>query len=113
MNILLAIVTALIIGALAPFISFATSGLLEAGRRGRAYQRIKNEPTIYKGVKLTRLECTGHHGPLMGPCLIVDIQVGRIVVENIERTEQMTFTGRELEALHPVVDISTQKNTYR
>ena len=111
MNILLAILTALLIGALAPFIAFATSGLIESGKRRRAFQRIVNERTLYKGVELARLECTGHHGPLMGPCRIVNIEVGRIVVHSLDGTEMITFTGRELEALHPVIRITSNNPT--
>ena len=104
MSILTSLLTAGLIALVSPFIAFFTHKHIEQGRRERAYQRIIDEPLIQVGTVLTRLELEGHGQPLMGRCYIKKIEVGRVVIVSEDLTEVMTFTGRELEALHPAID---------
>ena len=55
-------------------------------------------------VALERLEISGRETPLVGRCRITSLAVGRMEVQSLDMPPvAMSFTGREFEALHPVV----------
>ena len=105
MDTLTGILVALTVAALAPIAAFVSERFVEAGRRRRAYRRIVAEPLIRVGTELERLEISGRDQPLLGRCRITSLAVGRMEVHSLDSTPlvAMSFTGREFEALHPVV----------
>ena len=105
MSLITAVVTACLIGFLSPFVAVVSHTWVEKIRRDRAFKRLHAEPLIEEGVMLARLDLAGHYGPLMGRCKITQIEVGRMEVVSEDGKEVMSFTGREFEALHPVVEI--------
>ena len=106
MDAMTGILVALAVAALAPLAAFVSERFVEAGRRRRAYQRIVAEPLIEVDAVLHGLEISGRDKPLMGPCRITSLGVGRMEVHSLDGTKAMSFTGREFEALHPVVALN-------
>ena len=101
MDTLTGVLVALAVALLAAFVS---ERFIEAARRRRAYQRIVREPLIHVGAVLERLEISGRETPLVGRCRITSLAVGRMEVQSLDLPPvAMSFTGREFEALHPVV----------
>ena len=104
MDWLSGIIIAVVVAALAPVATFITSSWIEQGKRKRAYDRLVGETLVFKGAKITRIELTGHYEPLMTDCFVSDIDVGRVEVKSWDGKEVMSFTGREFENLHLVME---------
>lgn len=94
---------AVLIGAISTVVAFIIEIRLDQVRKKRAYDRIVNEPLLEEGVELRGIKQAGCDGWLVGPCIITSISVGRVEVEtqNAVTKERISFTGRELESLHP------------
>ena len=104
MDTLTGILVALTVAALAPIAAFVSERVVEAGRRRRAYQRIVAEPLIEVDAVLHLSRDLGpRQASLMGPCRITSLAWGRMEVRSLDGQAAMAFTGREFEALHPVV----------
>ena len=106
------LITALMIGvvlaALTPLAAFATNGMVEAGRRKRAYKRLKDDPYVKKGAKISELQIEGRDTPIMTDCYIRDFKVGYMEIGKVEDGElvrAVTFTGREFEKLIPIFNL--------
>ena len=52
---------------------------------------------------------SGRDKPLLGRCRITSLKVGRMEVRSLDGHQVMSFTGREFEALHPVVSLDPDR----
>ena len=103
------ILTVLLITFVSPFVIFAANWMTERWRKRLAYKRLLNEPTIYTGAILSRLLDANSGVLLMGRCTVVSLSVGRMEIHSLTDNELMTFTGREFERLHPVVEVGQSR----
>ena len=103
------VLTAVLVGAalagLGPVVAVLAHSYVEGIRKARAYSRLADDPLLCKGGVLHEIRSDGRDQPIVGPCWIVDLSVGRVVVERLDGTARIAFTGRELEALTPVVRV--------
>ena len=108
-----AIIVGIVLAVLSPFIVFATNGILEHGRRKRAYERLASDPYVKVGQRIGELQCEGRDQPIMRNCEITAFRVGMLEVTQRRSPEEgdwvVTFTGREFEKLIPVYDLPQMK----
>ena len=74
-------------------------------RQKRTLERINGQKLLQKGLVFTRIEAIGHHKALMGPGVIVDIQLGNAICQTLDGKEIIPMTAKELEDLHVFIDL--------
>ena len=105
MDIFTTLITATVLAVFGSVTTYLTNRWIDGWRKKDAYKRLVAEPTIHVGARLTRIVDSSSGVQLMGPCEIVSLAVGRVVVRSTDKRELIPFTGRELEKLHPFADL--------
>ena len=101
------ILVALILGAVAPFVAAAVEPIRGSIVKRRAYRRLTGDPLVCVGVVFDRVVLEGRDEPLMGPCALVSLEVGRAEIRTLDGRTALPLTGRELEKIHPRVWLSS------
>ena len=91
----------LLVAFLTPVVAFVAHKWVDAGRRRRAYERLKNEPLTQVDAHIDELFTAGRDTPLMTNCYVHSLEVGRVEIRDYNG-RAISFTGREMEGLFPV-----------
>ena len=114
------VVIALVLAGLTPIAAYMGRRFY-LNRRGKkdAYWRLVGDRLTFPGVILHRIRDGSGGPPLMGRCVITSMEVGRFEVQSLTEGDIpgdacMSWTGKELEGLHPktLVDPVTLKPVY-
>ena len=105
-----AVVMTVILGAVGAYATLFVNVRIDHRKKKMAYHRLRDDPYVYEGIILHKIIEAGSGNTLIGRCKVLKLEVGRLVVVSSEDQALMTFTGREFETLHPVVESSQFPN---
>ncbi|MDE2667533.1 MAG: hypothetical protein OXI69_15440 [Acidobacteriota bacterium] len=108
MELIPTLITATVLAVFGSVTTYLTNRWIDGWRKKDAYKRLVAEPTIHVGARLTRVVDSSSGVQLMGPCEIVSLEVGRVVLRSADKKEMLPLGGRELEKLHPFADLMKQ-----
>ena len=105
MDVIPTLIMATVLAVFGSVTTYLTNRWIDGWRKKDAYKRLFDEPTIFEGAHLHRLVDSNSGVQLLGPCRVTSLAVGRMEVATLDGNQLMTFTGREFERLHPVMDL--------
>ena len=97
--------------ALGQLIGFGLSSVvLEEWRARQAYQKLRGERLIARGVVLDSVVSKVSGSKIMGCCVVTSVQKGRVEVRSLNRDltpagKAISWTGAELLDMHPITQV--------